>query len=195
MFIFMQFPLKQFVCTREVQEHEFWKDRMHTKQSIFFFLNLRSSNILTRTYPPDFLANTFACFRCPEQPWAVAAIVCSPLLQIANVLRSVNLQYRANCSLPSSFVRLPHSSPGLSLWKPNANGVRKTCAVLYIHCQACLSVPHIVGHLRLLGLPLQWLQPQHLLPFTDIATSCLLGAQRQQPNCRPSNHKGNLRLS
>lgn len=168
-FLFIQFPLKHF--THEVQEHEFWKDNAHN--TVDFFLNLRSSNILTRTYPPDFLANTFACFRCPEQPWAAAAIVCSPLVHIANVLRSVNLQDRTSCSLPSSFVRLPHSSPGHSLWKPKANGVRKTCAVLYIHCQACLSVPHIAGHLRLLRLPLQWLLPQHLLPFTDIATSCL----------------------
>jgi len=152
----MQFPLKHFVSTHEVQEHEFWKDRLHTIQSIFFFLYLHSSTILTRTYPPDFLANTFACFRCPEQPSAAATNVCSPLVQIANVLCSVNLQDRhASCSLPSSFVWLPHSSPGQSLWKPKANGVRKTCAVLYIYCQACLSVPHIAGHLRLLCLPLQ----------------------------------------
>lgn len=41
--------------------------------TIDFFLNLPSSNILTRTYPPDFLANTSACFRCPERPTAAAA--------------------------------------------------------------------------------------------------------------------------
>lgn len=122
-----------------------------------FFLNLPSSNILTRTYPPDFLANTFAFFRCPERPSAAAVTVCSPLVQIASVLCNVALQDRpASCSLPSSFVRLPRSSLGQSPWKPKANGVRKTCAVLYIHCQACLSVPpHIARHLRLLRLPLQ----------------------------------------
>jgi hypothetical protein len=44
------------------------------------------------TYPPDFLANTFACFKCLEQPRAAAATAFSLLVQIASVYCSVNLQ-------------------------------------------------------------------------------------------------------
>ena len=59
--------------------------------------------------------------------------------------------------------------------------------MLYIHRQACLSESHIAGHLCLLRLPLQLLLPQHLLPFTDIATSCRWSAQLSplQPDREP----------